>query len=156
MKLVAALAICIASASSFAGAESLGARLDRLNSLKARAQQLQDEKQLKEAMQKAEDVQLPKVVAISGMRELSARLLLTGGVERNVRVGDHVGGGWSVFMIKPDEVLVERREAKDSKLVPLVFTSAPVDPGNATARARQAPINPPPHVPPLPVPEGVR
>ena len=141
---ILATTLCLASLPLAAlAADSVGSRLDRMLGLKAQTDLARQENALREELMRAGSVSLPSVVSISGSSAtLSARLLLPSGSQRSFSAGDHIGNGWNIVFLKPDEVLVAREPTKGSpiKLVPLAFAQPEV----ASTVGR---VGPPPQFP---------
>lgn len=139
-----------------AAGDTVGTRLDRMLTLKAEAEMARQEGALREEMVRAGAMGLPTIVSISGSAaNLTARLQVNSTSQRVFAVGDHIGNGYNVVFIKPDEVLVARpaaTKAGSMRLVPLTFAQPDV---SGVARPATAPpagplAMPMSVVPPLP------
>ncbi|WP_404666828.1 hypothetical protein [Roseateles asaccharophilus] len=142
-----------------AAADTVGTRLDRMLNLKAEAEMARQESALREEMLRAGAMGLPTIVSITGSAaNLTARLQVNSTSQRVYAVGDHIGNGYNIVFIKPDEVLVARPAATKGgsmKLVPLSFSQPEVTGAAGGARPAAAmpagPLSMPMSVvPPLP------
>ncbi|MEJ6002718.1 hypothetical protein [Paucibacter soli] len=138
-------------------ADTVGSRLDAMLDLKARTELTRQENALREEMMRTGGLTLPSIVSISGSSSnLVARLQVSTGSQRVFSVGDHVGNGYNIVFIKPDEVLVAKQASKGAPLKLISLSFAQPDTTLASGRPSVPPqaqfpgVGPAAAIPPLP------